>query len=241
MDIKKKEKIMIQVRKTLSLMVMACFVIFILTTLNLSAAGKSAFSIGDSLRLKSFSAQSMTDDGRFIADSISVRLDRLGTDHKRYGDPTYLSPRAAEIVILDTETKKITPLFESKKWIQSMTWSPDGKTLAFFLHREGRFYLQTYDRIKKSFTEIKLKTESAIASNSFLVWTSFLVPAEVDIKSGNVRDFLYSSRCPNRFNCDKLLSGYEWVQIIDYGQEFAATTKRKFLSCKERMSKSPTS
>ena len=42
--------------------------------------------------------------------------------------------------------------------------------------------------------------------------------------------FLLSSRCPNRFKCDKLLSGNEWMQIMNYGQEFAATTKRKFLS-----------
>ena len=161
-----------QIKKTCHSLTIACVIVFVLTAFNLSAAEKSPFTVGDSLRVKSFSAQSMTDDGRFIAGSFSITLDRLGTDHKRYRDPTYLSPRAAEVVILDTETKTFTPLFESKKWIQAMTWSPDGTTLAFFLYRDGRFFLQTYDRIKKSFTETRLKSDKTIASNSFLVWTN---------------------------------------------------------------------
>ncbi len=163
---------MIQVRKTASFITIACIVVFFLSAFNLSAEEKSAFTVGDSLRVKSFSAQSITDDGRFIAGSFSVRLDRLGTDHKRYGDPTYLFPRETEVIILDTETKRYSLLFESKEWVQAMTWSPDGKTLAFFLHRGGQFYLQTYDHVKRSLKEVNLKTDKTIASSSFLVWTN---------------------------------------------------------------------
>lgn len=163
---------MIQVRKAGNLFTIACIIIFVLSAVNLSAAEKSAFTVEDSLRLKSFSAQSMTDDGRYIAGSFSIRLDRLGTDHKRYGDPTYLSPRMVEVVILDTETNEFTHLFETKKHIQGMTWSPDGKMLAFFLLKDNRFFLQTYDRAKKSLKEVKLNTGKTIASNSFLVWTN---------------------------------------------------------------------
>lgn len=163
---------MIQIRKNIYFVTLACFIVFFLSVFNLSAAEKSAFTVEDSLRLKSFSAQSMTDDGRYIAGNFSIRLDRLGTDHKRYRDPTYLSPRAAEVVILDTETKEFIPLFKSKKRVQAMTWSPDGKTLAFLLQKDDRFFLQIYDRGKKSLKEVKLKTDKAIASNSFLIWTN---------------------------------------------------------------------
>ncbi len=163
---------MLQIKKTGNFITVASILVFVLLTINLYAAEKTAFSVGDSLRVKSFSASSFTDDGRYIAGSFSIRLDRLGTDHKRYGDPTYLSPRAAEVVILDTETKEIIPLFDSKKWVQRMTWSPDGKTLAYFLLKGNRFFLQTYDRVKKSFKDIDLKTELAVASNSFLIWTN---------------------------------------------------------------------
>jgi len=228
------------VKKSGNCFTIACIVIFFLSAIHLCAEDKTAFTVGDSLRVRSFSAQSMTEDGRFIAGTISIRLDRLGTDHKRYGDPTYLSPRKAEVVILDTETKRYALLYESKEWIQAMTWSPDGKTLAFFSHRAGKFYLHTYDPIKHKFTETKLKTDKAIASNSFLVWTNdgnrvllalraedweekslamyreatvgpvtvydssepflkwdairnqsnFIVPAVVDVKSGDVRELM---------------------------------------------------
>ena len=39
--------------------------------------------------------------------------------------------------------------------------------------------------------------------------------------------FLFSSRCPNRFNCDMLLFGHEWVQIMNNDQDFVAITKKK--------------
>ena len=72
------------------------FIIFVLLFTHLhvaSHAEKSPFLIGDSLRVKSFSPQDITKDGRLIAGVISIRKDRLGTDHKRYRDPTYISPR----------------------------------------------------------------------------------------------------------------------------------------------------
>ena len=163
---------MIQVRKTSNFVTIACFVVFFLSVFILSAAEKSAFTVEDSLRVKSFSSQSMTDDGRYIAGYFSIRLSRLGTDHKRYRDPTYLSSRADEVVILDTETKEFIPLFDSKKRVQRITWSPDGKILAFFLQKGDRFVLHTYDRVKKSLKEIKLQTDKAISTSSILIWTN---------------------------------------------------------------------
>lgn len=164
---------MIQLRKKAKFITASSFIaVFFLFVLNLGAAEKTAFTVADSLRVMSFSTQAMTDDGHYIAGSLSVRLNRLGTDHKRYGDPTYLSPRAAEVVLFDTETKEFIPLFESKQTVQAMTWSPDEKTLAFFFLKGDHFFLQTYDREKKNLKEINLKTDKAIASNSFLIWTN---------------------------------------------------------------------
>jgi Tol biopolymer transport system component len=102
----------------------------------------------------------------------STRLDRLGTDHQRYRDPTYISPRPAEIVILDTENQKMTPLFKTKVQAHSLTWSPDGKTLAFFLFKEDRYRLHTFDREQGKLKEIGLKSQKFIASNSFLIWSN---------------------------------------------------------------------
>jgi dipeptidyl aminopeptidase/acylaminoacyl peptidase len=148
-----------------------CFAVMSLVTLaTVIGAEKTPFTIGDSLRVRTFSPQSMTDDGRFIAGTISTRFDRLGTDHKRFGDPTYITPHPAETVILDTESGRLEPLFDTKVEIQDMAWSPDGLTLTFFLRKGNHFFLHTYDREKKSIKEIKLNSPKTIASNSFLIW-----------------------------------------------------------------------
>jgi len=151
------------------------FLIFVFLFIHLLGAGyaeKRPFLIGDSLRVKSFSPQDITKDGQLIAGLISMRKDRLGTDHKRYRDPTYISPRPVELVILDTENQKFQPLFKEKVEVHSLAWSPEGKTLAFFLRKGDRFFLYIYDWANKKSKEIKLKTKKQIASNSFLIWTN---------------------------------------------------------------------
>ncbi|MFC2169758.1 prolyl oligopeptidase family serine peptidase [Acidobacteriota bacterium] len=131
---------------------------------------KLPFTVADSLRVKTFNVQSITENGRFIAGLVSSRLDRLGIDHKRYRDPTYLTPRYVEAVILDTETQEAIPLFKTKVQVPTMQWSPDGKKLAFFLRKGDMFFLNIHDREKHKTKEIKLKTKKQIASNSILIW-----------------------------------------------------------------------
>ncbi|KPK90132.1 hypothetical protein AMJ80_08825 [bacterium SM23_31] len=131
---------------------------------------KKPFTVDDVLDLKSFSIQSITDDGRYIAGTIGIRRDRLGVDHLRYGDPTYMSLSLNEVVILDTETKEMYEIFKEKVQTRSLSWSPDGKTLAFFLRKGDEYFLHTYDREKNKVNEVKLKTDKSIASNSMLEW-----------------------------------------------------------------------
>jgi dipeptidyl aminopeptidase/acylaminoacyl peptidase len=145
-------------------------VLFLVMPAALGWAEKTRFTISDTLKVQVFFPQSITDDGRFIAGTISVRFDRLGVDHKRFGDPTYMAPRPAEAVILDTESGRMVPLFSSKVEIQNMTWSPEGRILAFFLRKGDRFYLHTYDREKKALTEIRMKSQKSIVPDSFLIW-----------------------------------------------------------------------
>ncbi|MFW6140254.1 MAG: prolyl oligopeptidase family serine peptidase [Acidobacteriota bacterium] len=133
---------------------------------------KSVFTIEDSLRVKSIRIQSISKNGQSIAATLSTSHSRLGIDHRRFGDPTYTAPISVEAVVIDTEENKILPLFEKKQQVHSMSWSPDGKKLAFFLRKKDQFYLQIYDRPTSKIKEIRLKTDREIASNSLLVWTN---------------------------------------------------------------------
>jgi len=147
------------------------FIIAATPALSQETAVKSPFTTDDALTLKSFRMQSVTDDGRYIAGVISCRRDRLNVDHKRYGDPTYIAPSLGVPVIIDTETRETQTLFTDKVQARSFAWSPDGKTLAFFLRKGDRYFLNTYDRDRKRVNEIALKTDKPVASNSPLRWT----------------------------------------------------------------------
>jgi len=136
-----------------------------------NAFAQAPFTTQDALEVKSFNIHSITKDGHFIAGTIHNRKDRLNINHKRFGDPTYISPYIGEMVLLNTETGEKTPVFKHKVQVQSLTWSPDGKNLAFFLRKGNRFFLYVYDREKSDLKEIKLNTDKNIASNSPLKWT----------------------------------------------------------------------
>ncbi|MCJ7681916.1 MAG: hypothetical protein MUP70_14390 [Candidatus Aminicenantes bacterium] len=136
----------------------------------LAAEEKAAFTPADSLRIKSFSADAVTGNGRWIAGTISDRMSRLGTDYKRYGDPNYISPRKVEFVLMNTETGARTSLFSEPVQVQSAVWSEDGKTLAFLKRSGNVFELMIYSTKNKRTKNMTLKTQKAIASNSFLIW-----------------------------------------------------------------------
>ncbi len=137
-----------------------------------ASISQTVFSSEDALSIKSFSVQSLTEDGRYFAGIVSSGRDRLNVDHRRYGDPTYISPRTGEVEILDTETKEWISLFEKKQQVRSLTWSPDGSTLAFFLLEDGAYQLYTFALDGKKMKKIKLKTDKRIASNSPLIWVN---------------------------------------------------------------------
>ncbi|MBD3413441.1 MAG: prolyl oligopeptidase family serine peptidase [Candidatus Aminicenantes bacterium] len=160
--------------KTSKLLKVFFIFVFLLTagTNRSQSAEKSAFTIEDSLRIKSVRIQSITKDGRFIAATVSQSNNRLGINHKRFRDPTYIAPRPVEAVVMDTENNKTHHLFNMPKELHSMSWSPDGKKMAFFLRREDRFYLQIYERTTQKIKEVLPQTDKEVASNSFLIWAN---------------------------------------------------------------------
>ena len=129
------------------------------------------FTTDDALSVRSLSVGIVTDNGRYVAATIGKRRDRMGVQHKRFGDPTYMSPNYRELVVIDAETGETNQVFDRLVQVRSLAWSPDGATLAFFLRDGGGYELYTYELERERTRRIIVRSDLAVASNSYLQWT----------------------------------------------------------------------
>jgi len=145
-------------------------IILLMGALSLNAQ-LTSFTSEDALNVKSFRISDITNNGDFLAGTISTGRDRLNVDHSRYGDPNYVSPRASQLVILDVKKQVFLPVTQDKVISRGMKWSPDNQTLAMVLYKEKVFKLFLYDLKKKKSKELDIKSDKELASNTLLEWT----------------------------------------------------------------------
>ena len=107
---------------------------------------KQPFTTKDALRVKSIRIQDVTDDGEFIAATISTRKSRQNVDHLRFGDPTYISPYYSEFIVIDNRSDRTIPVFDDDVQVRAVRWSPDGEILAFFIREKDEYILATFER-----------------------------------------------------------------------------------------------
>ena len=138
---------------------------------SLAAAQKSLFAIDDYFKVLSLSVADMTRDGEWLAGTLSTPDDRLPQDNFRYGDPTYIAPSRADVVILNTKAGTQTRLFPAKQQVRSLKWSPDGSMLAMFVMDKGGFRLLIWHRNTGKFEAADFSQRGPIASNSDLEWS----------------------------------------------------------------------
>lgn len=148
-----------------------CVVALLLITAGSRAvAQKTIFTPEDALNLISESVRDMTDDGKYIVITSATRRDRMGTDHKRYRDPSYVSPSFANIRVMDTETGNSWPVFDEKVILSGIDISPDNRKLALMTYLDGDFRVFTYELENHKLRQVKLKLDKKIASNSSFSW-----------------------------------------------------------------------
>ncbi len=151
-------------KKIILLLIIICLPAWII-------AQKSAFTVQDVLNVESFRVSDITGNGRFVAGTVSARKDRLNIDHIRYGDPNYVAPYMGEAIIIDSEEGGVTRLFEGKKILKGLSWSPDDNSLACLVYEDDEMRLYVYDRAKSKARRLKLKTHLDLSSGSLLEWT----------------------------------------------------------------------
>ena len=147
-----------------------CAVLIVAFATSAPAQEKRPFTTQDALNVATLRVQAITDDGRYLAATRATQRDRKNVDHMRFGDPTYISPSFADVLVIDTETGEERSLFDRKVQVRSFAWSPDGDMLAFFVRDEDDFSLHTYEPRRNRVRKVNLKTDKPIASNSPLRW-----------------------------------------------------------------------
>jgi dipeptidyl aminopeptidase/acylaminoacyl peptidase len=136
------------------------------------AQTKSPFTIEDYFQVRTLRVDDWTKNGSWLACSLSVQADRLPADNARSGDPTYIAPSVAELVVIDTATGRQIRVLPKKEQFRGVSWSPDGKRLAFFLYKKPAFELVIWNRETQAIEKSTFKYAKPIASNSPLVWTA---------------------------------------------------------------------
>jgi dipeptidyl aminopeptidase/acylaminoacyl peptidase len=152
--------------------------VLVATARSASARQAAAFTADDMFKVASISVLDVSEDGRRIAATVRRPLDNPTTDHRRYGDPSFLPPSRVTLQIIDGRSGAVDVPFEELVNVRGAAWSRDGQQLAILLAREQTApdefpttALYTWSSATRSVTPVKLQGSETIAVNSNLAWT----------------------------------------------------------------------
>ncbi len=117
----------------------------------------------------------LADDGSRVAVSARTAWDNPETDHRRYGDPTYLNPSRVTLLVIDTRTGSTQKPFKEPASVRRAAWSRDGARLAILTAEEegglpvARVFI--WDVARAALTEVPRQPGPAIAANAEIEWT----------------------------------------------------------------------
>jgi dipeptidyl aminopeptidase/acylaminoacyl peptidase len=152
----------------------------LLLTTAAAAQSTTPFAVEDMLKVASISVLDITEDGSRIAATVRRSVDNESTDHRRYGDPTYLAPSRVTLQIIDARSGAIVTPFKELTNVRDAAWTRDGKQLAILVASEtpaaaGESYphaaLFIWHADRKTLTELTPKPAQPIAINTSVAWT----------------------------------------------------------------------
>jgi dipeptidyl aminopeptidase/acylaminoacyl peptidase len=133
----------------------------------------SPFTAEDMLKVATASILDLSEDGARVAISVRKLEDNATTDHRRYGDPTYITPSMVDVYVYDTRTGASDKVFRQLMNVRQAAWSRDGSRLALLTTTETREQLPVttawvWDATRRTVSEVPSKVR--IAANSELSW-----------------------------------------------------------------------
>jgi len=133
-------------------------------------AATPVFTADDALEINSATIADMSDDGRWLAFTQSVRRDGYGNDYRHDGDPTYVHPTPVRLWSVDARTGQRQAVFPDKRAVRGMRWSPDGSQLAMLVWNGDAFEPAVWNRATGKLTPLKLPAGKYVAETSDIRW-----------------------------------------------------------------------
>src|SRR5262245_54158623 len=90
----------------------------------------SAFTAEDMLKVATASVLDLTEDGSRVAVALRTLENNATTDHRRFGDPTYVAPSLVDVMVYDTRSGRGDKVFKELMNVRQAAWSRDGLRLA---------------------------------------------------------------------------------------------------------------
>jgi fermentation-respiration switch protein FrsA (DUF1100 family) len=130
-----------------------------------------AFTAEDMLKVSTASVLDLSDDGRRVAVSVRRAYDNAEVDNRRFGDPTYVSPSAVKVLVVDTASGAIDTPFKDLVNVRQAAWSHDGRRLALLtVSNDHPPALVIWDAERKAIAEVP--RTAPVAAGSGLEWTA---------------------------------------------------------------------
>ena len=153
--------------------------IIVLVTLTLSAPSAQSgtpISAEDILKVATAAVLDLSDDGRRVAVGVRRLFDNAETNHRRYGDPTYVTPSMVEVRVVDTATGTADRVGSGLMNVRSAAFAPDASRLALLTASETAAgvpvtTLWVYEIGGKRLTQVPRSVGAEVAANSDLAWT----------------------------------------------------------------------
>ena len=136
-----------------------------------AASAAATFAPEDALGVVTYTVGDLTDDGRYLAVTASVRKDAFGQDFRRDGDPTYVRSALTRVLLIDTKTGATTPIFTDMKSVRAMRWSADGARLAMLVFNGDVYEPMIWTKATSKAVALKLPVGTYVAENSDVRWS----------------------------------------------------------------------
>lgn len=141
-----------------------------------SAQSLAPISAEDILKVRTPIVLDLSEDGRRLAVGVRRTFDNAETNHRRYGDPTYVAPTLMELSVIDTGTGATDKVGQGLMNVRQAAWSRDASRLAVLTADETATGLPVttlwiYHADRKGLSEVPHVRGAEVAPTSTLAWT----------------------------------------------------------------------